>query len=46
VDVHRLTVLRHLATGLILVGAAGAAANLGGMLVSLYRRTRGMVEEK
>ena len=46
VDVHRLTVLRHLATGLILVGAAGAAANLGGMLVSLYRRTRGVAGEQ
>jgi hypothetical protein len=46
VDVHRLTVLRHIATGLILVGAAGAAATLGGMLVSLYRRTRGVAQEK
>jgi hypothetical protein len=45
VDVHSLTVLRYVATGLILVGAAGAVANLGGMLVSLYRRTRGVTDE-
>ena len=46
VDVHRLTILRHIATGLIVVGAAGAAANLGGMLLSLYRRTRRVADAK
>ncbi len=45
VDIHRLTILRHIATGLIVVGAAGAAANLGGMLLALYRRTRGPDEK-
>ena len=46
VDVHRLTVLRYVATGLIVVGAGCAAANLVGMLVSLYRRTRGVANEQ
>jgi hypothetical protein len=46
VDVHSLTILRYVATGLILMGAACAVANLGGMLVSLYRRTRGVADEQ
>jgi hypothetical protein len=40
VDVHRLTVLRYLARGLILVGAGCAMANLGAMLLLLWRRSR------
>ena len=40
VDVHRLTVLRYLARGLILVGAGCAVANLVAMLLLLWRRSR------
>jgi hypothetical protein len=37
VDVRSLTVLRHLARGLILVGAACAVTNLMGMLIMIWR---------
>ncbi|MGH7534634.1 MAG: hypothetical protein ACREMG_03510 [Gemmatimonadales bacterium] len=40
VDVNRLSVLRHLSRGLILVGALCVACNAVGMLVSLSRRRR------
>jgi hypothetical protein len=40
IDINRLTVLRYLARGLILVGAACAIANLGAMLILLWRRSR------
>jgi hypothetical protein len=40
VDVHSLTGLRYIARGLILVGAGCAVANLGAMLLSLWRRSR------
>jgi hypothetical protein len=40
VDVHRLTVLRYVARGLILVGAGCAIANLLAMLLLLWRRSR------
>jgi hypothetical protein len=40
-DVQRLTVLRYVARGMILVGAGCAFANLGAMLLMLWRRTRG-----
>jgi hypothetical protein len=40
VDVHRLTVLRYAARGLILVGAGCAMANLVAMLLLLWRRSR------
>jgi hypothetical protein len=40
VDVHRLTVLRYVARGLILVGAGCAMANLIAMLLLLWRRSR------
>jgi hypothetical protein len=40
IDVHSMAVLRHLARGLILVGAACAFANLGAMLILLWRRSR------
>jgi hypothetical protein len=39
-DVHKLTVLRYIARGLILVGAGCAVANLGAMLLSMWRRSR------
>jgi hypothetical protein len=39
-DVHRWAVLRHVARGMILVGAGLAFANLGAMLIMLWRRTR------
>lgn len=39
-DVHSLTVLRHFARGLILLGALSALANLGIMLLTLARRRR------
>jgi hypothetical protein len=39
-DVHRLTVLRYVARGLILVGAGCAVANLLAMLLLLWRRSR------
>jgi hypothetical protein len=40
VDVHRLTVLRYVARGLILVGAGCAMANLIAMLLLLWRKSR------
>jgi hypothetical protein len=40
VDVHRLTGLRYIARGLILVGAGCAMANLIAMLLLLWRRSR------
>ena len=39
-DVHRWAVLRYVARGMILVGAGLAFANLGAMLIMLWRRTR------
>jgi hypothetical protein len=39
-DVRQLTILRAVARGMILVGAGLAGANLGGMLIMLWRRTR------
>jgi hypothetical protein len=41
IDINRLTVLRYTARGLILVGTGCAAANLGAMLITLWRRSRG-----
>ena len=41
IDIRTLTVLRYVARGLILVGAACAFANLGAMLIMLWRRSRG-----
>ena len=41
VDIEGLTILRYLARGLILVGAACAFANLAAMLIMLWRRSRG-----
>lgn len=40
IDVHSMAVLRYLARGLILVGAGCAFANLGAMLILLWRRSR------
>ena len=40
IDINRLTVLRYVARGLILVGAGCAIANLGAMLIMLWRRSR------
>ncbi len=40
VDINRLTVLRYVARGLILVGTGCAIANLGAMLFTLWRRSR------
>ena len=40
VDVKELTVLRYFARGMILVGAGLAGANLGAMLLTLWRRSR------
>jgi hypothetical protein len=40
IDINRLTVLRYIARGLILVGAGCAIANLGAMLITLWRRSR------
>jgi hypothetical protein len=40
-DVKELTVLRYFARGMILVGAGLAGANLGAMLLTLWRRSRG-----
>ena len=39
-DVPRWQILRYVARGLILIGAAVAGANLGAMLLLLWRRTR------
>jgi hypothetical protein len=40
IDIRTLTVLRHVARGLILVGAGCAFANLLAMLITLWRRSR------
>lgn len=40
IDVRSMAVLRHVARGLILVGAGCAIANLGAMLITLWRRSR------
>lgn len=40
IDVRSLAVLRYLARGFILVGAGCAIANLGAMLLTLWRRSR------
>jgi hypothetical protein len=40
IDVHSLAVLRYVARGAILLGAACAIANLGAMLILLWRRSR------
>ena len=40
IDINRLAVLRYLARGLILVGAACAIGNLGAMLIMFWRRSR------
>ena len=40
IDIHRLSILRRLATGLIVCGAACAGLNLGGMALALLRRSR------
>jgi hypothetical protein len=41
IDINRLAVLRYTARGLILVGTGCAIANLGAMLITLWRRSRG-----
>lgn len=40
IDVRSMAILRHVARGLILVGAGCALANLGAMLIMLWRRSR------
>jgi hypothetical protein len=40
IDVHSMAVLRHVARGLILVGAGCAFSNLAAMLILLWRRSR------
>jgi hypothetical protein len=40
IDVPRWSALRYVARGMILVGAGLAGANLGAMLIMLWRRTR------
>ena len=40
IDVKRLTILRGVAQGLILLGVTCAGINLGGMAVALFRRSR------
>ena len=40
IDVRSLTILRHVARGLIVVGAACAVTNLMGMLIMIWRPTR------
>ncbi len=40
IDVHSMAVLRHAARASILLGAACAIANLGAMLITLWRRSR------
>lgn len=40
IDINRLTVLRYVARGLIVVGTGCAIANLGAMLITLWRRSR------
>jgi hypothetical protein len=39
-DIGRLAILRYIARGLILMGAGFAIANLGAMLILLWRRSR------
>jgi hypothetical protein len=41
IDISRLAILRYVARGLILVGAGLAIANLGVLLIMLWRRSRG-----
>jgi hypothetical protein len=41
ISVQHLTILRYAARALILVGAGCACANLGAMLLMLWRRSRG-----
>lgn len=41
IDIRQLAVLRYVARGLILLGTGCAIANLGGMLIMLWRRSRG-----
>jgi len=43
IDVHSMAVLRYAARGLILVGAGCAIANLGAMLLMLWRRRKAPV---
>jgi hypothetical protein len=40
IDVHSMAVLRHVARGLIFVGAGCAFSNLAAMLIMLWRRSR------
>jgi hypothetical protein len=40
IDVHSMAVLRSSARGLILIGTGCAIANLGAMLLTLWRRSR------
>jgi len=40
IDIDQLAVLRYVARGLILVGAGLAIANLGALLIMLWRRSR------
>lgn len=40
IDVRQWAILRYVARGMILVGAGLAVANLGAMLLTLWRRTR------
>ena len=39
-DISKVTVLRYVARGLLLVGAGCAFANLGAMLITLWRKSR------
>jgi hypothetical protein len=39
-DISKLAVLRYVARGLLLVGAGCAFANLGAMLITLWRKSR------
>lgn len=40
IDINRLSILRRTAQGLIVIGAACAVLNLGGMAMALRRRSR------
>jgi len=40
IDVRELAILRYVARAMILVGTGLAGANLGGMLLMLWRRSR------
>lgn len=40
IDINQVSVLRYVARGLILVGAGCAIANLGAMLIALWRRSK------